>query len=59
MLSRAQLFATLWTAARRAPQSVDCPGENTGVGTVFSFKTRLVRLKMTSSRPGAAQVAQW
>ena len=26
------LFVTLWTAARQAPPSMDCPGKSTGVG---------------------------
>ena len=28
-------LATLWTAARQAPLSVDSPGKNTGVGCHF------------------------
>ena len=30
--SRVRLFATLWTAARQAPLSMDSPGKNTGAG---------------------------
>ena len=34
-LSRVRLFVTLWTIAHQAPQSVDSPGKNTGVGCHF------------------------
>ena len=34
-LSRVQLFATPWTAAHKAPLSMDSPGKNTGVGCHF------------------------
>ena len=34
-LSRVQLFVTLWTIAHQAPQSMDSPGKNTGVGCHF------------------------
>ena len=34
-LSRVQLCATPWTAARQVPLSMDSPGKNTGVGCHF------------------------
>ena len=34
-LSRVRLFVTLWTIAHQAPQSMDSPGKNTGVGCHF------------------------
>ena len=33
--SRVQLFASLWTVARRAPLSMGFPGKNTGVDCHF------------------------
>ena len=32
LLSRVRLFATPWTAARKAPLSMDSPGKTTRVG---------------------------
>ena len=41
LLSRIQLFATLWTVARQAPQSMEFSWQNTEVGTCICMAESL------------------
>ena len=41
LLSRIQLFATLWTVARQGPQSMEFSRQNTEVGTCICMAESL------------------